>query len=438
MLPVERNLARSSDPSYLGGVRVFSRLSRSAPCRPEPAFFDQSRLRPRAGRAWPIVTLLLALVLAAAHARAELPRVDMRRAKVVDGRVTAPTTQGTAVLTLDAQLQQDVETLLRRARAPESAAVVLDVRTGRVLAWATIDPAGRDLVSEPYAPPASLFKVVTAAALLERSNARPSTRQCYVGGERSVSLSYLRANGADGARCSTFSSALGYSRNMVMAGLAVRFLEASDVLTTADKLGINGHVPIDVAVGSGSCRVPTSKEGLARAAAGFGRGRLTTLEAAYMMAVVARNGERPKIELVDHLLTSDGRRQSGPAPAGPTGRALRTSTAASLARMLEVTVREGTAARAFRDASGQRYLGHFGGAGKTGTLARGKPTRLFSWYAGFAPARNPQVVVAVLLANEHRWWRKSNEVARDVLRAYFSRKNVAGVTHPTRRRSARK
>jgi cell division protein FtsI/penicillin-binding protein 2 len=342
------------------------------------------------------------------------------------------------VLTLDPALQRDVETLLRGARAPESAAVVLDARTGRVLAWASVDAAGRDLVSEPFAPPASLFKVVTAAALLERSKAQPSTHQCYVGGERSVSLSYLRTSGAGGARCSTFSSALGYSRNMVMAGLAVRFLEADDVLSTGHKLGINGHVPINVVVGSGSCKVPTSKEGLGRAAAGFGRGRLTALEAAYMMAVIANDGERPKIELVDHLLAADGRRQRGPAPSGRTGRALRSSTAATLTQMLEVTVREGTAAHAFRNASGRRYLGHLGGAGKTGTLARGKPHRLFSWYAGFAPSRNPQVVVAVLLANDHRWWRKSNEVARDVLRAYFSRKSVAGVTHPTLRRTARK
>ena len=103
--------------------------------------------------------------------------------------------------------------------------MVIDIRTGRVLAWASVDSQGRDLVSEPYGPPASLFKVVTAAALLEHSNVRSSTRQCYVGGHRAVHLRDLRKSGAGGARCSTFFSAVGYSHNMVMAGLAVRFLE---------------------------------------------------------------------------------------------------------------------------------------------------------------------------------------------------------------------
>jgi cell division protein FtsI/penicillin-binding protein 2 len=48
-----------------------------------------------------------------------------------------------------------------------------------------------------------------------------------------------------------------------------------------------------------------------------------------------------------------------------------------------------------------------------------KPKRLVSWFAGFAPSRKPEVAVAVLLANDEKWWRKGNEVARDVLDAYF-------------------
>ena len=206
----------------------------------------------------------------------------------------------------------------------------------------------------------------------------------------------------------------------------------------AGKLGINGEVPIDVQVGEGSCQVPSGKEGLARAAAGFGRGKLTPLEAAYMMTVIARDGRRPPIRLIDHLLEPNGSRKAVSDPPVTVSRAMSSATASQLRRMLQVTVREGTAAKAFRDKRGNRYLGAHGGGGKTGTLSRGKPARLFSWYAGYAPSNKPRVAVAVMLANELRWWRKGNEVARDVLRAYFARKNFRGITHPIRGRMARR
>ncbi len=388
-------------------------------------------LRVQARRvAWHAALLVTFLSL---HALAR-PAVDMSGARRRGGHWTAPTSQGAAVLTLDPHLQKDVETLLRQARAPEAAAVVIDVRTGRILAWTSVDGQGRDLVSEPYAPPASLFKVVTAAALLE-DHVPVSARQCYVGGHRNVHLRDLRSSGAGGATCSTFSEALGYSLNMVMAGLANRYLDAKKLQAFALRMGFNGSVPIDVEVRGGSARVPTSEEGMARAAAGFGPGTLTPLEAAYMMTIIARDGERPALQLIDGWVDSD--KALRPTPVSDR-RAIGAATARTLRGLLEVTPREGTAFKAFRDPSGKRYLGSHGGGGKTGTLTRGQQSRLFSWYAGFAPAQNPQVAVAVMLANEQRWWRKGSEVARDVLRAYFAHQKTAGITHPLRSSTARR
>jgi cell division protein FtsI/penicillin-binding protein 2 len=402
-----------------------------------PSYVETVMQHPRAKarRVASLAALFVSLVCV--HAGAG-PKVDMGKARRTGSRVTAPTSQGNGVLTLDPKLQRDVETLLQRARAPEAAAVVIDVRTGRILAWSSVDGRGRDLVAEPYAPPASLFKVVTAAALLESHKVPTSTRQCYVGGHRNVHLRDLRSSGAGGATCSTFDTALGFSQNMVMAGLAVRFLDPPKLQTMSERLGFNGSVPIDVDVGAGSSRVPTSDEGMARAAAGFGPGTLTPLEAAYMMTIVARDGERPALRLVDHITDPSGSTKELPAPSVGTRRAISTATARSLREMLEVTPREGTAFKAFRDRSGKRYLGTRCGGGKTGTLSRGKQPRLFSWYAGYAPARNPEVAVAVMLANEQRWWRKGPEVARDVLRAYFAHNKAAGVTHPIRHATARR
>ncbi len=366
----------------------------------------------------------LGCLVASDIALAAPPRVEMARAKVLSGAVMAPSDRGAAVLTLDADLQRAAVALLDNSHANEAGLVAIDLRTRRVIAWASVDGAGRDLASVAFAPPASLVKVATASALVE-AGVSGLASQCYVGGERTVHLSDLRKNGAGGASCSALHTSLGYSRNMVVAGLAVRHLKGPAIERFAHSLGMTDGVPIDVQVDRGHLSIGQAEELLARGAAGFGPGRISPLGAAYMMSVLANGGVRTPLTVVDHFLGPKGERLASPGPVGEVGRVMRTSTAASLTRMLEVTVREGTCAKVFRDPTGRPYFKNTHIAGKTGTLFRKSPRRLYSWFAGFAPSRNPEVAIAVMLANDTKWWRKANEVARDFLLAYFSQTSAS-------------
>ncbi len=100
--------------------------------------------------------------------------------------------------------------------------------------------------------------------------------------------------------------------------------------------------------------------------------------------------------------------------------------------MLEVTVETGTCRGAFTAPDGKRYLPSIRVAGKTGTLRpeQGEDT-MTSWFVGFAPSRNPEIVVSVMLVNGHTYRRKANELARDLLRSYFRSHGYAQtVTEP--------
>jgi cell division protein FtsI/penicillin-binding protein 2 len=88
--------------------------------------------------------------------------------------------------------------------------------------------------------------------------------------------------------------------------------------------------------------------------------------------------------------------------------------------MLEVTVETGTSRGAFTAPDGRRYLPAIRVAGKTGTLRPGRgDDTMTSWFVGFAPSRSPEIVISVMLVNGRTYRRKANEVARDLLRAYF-------------------
>ncbi len=93
---------------------------------------------------------------------------------------------GHAELTLDPRLQASTEDVLRTFQIPYAGAVVVSIPDGRVLAMvgrSAADPrlGPADLALRAWAPSASVFKVVSATALVE-SGVTGATRVCYHGG----------------------------------------------------------------------------------------------------------------------------------------------------------------------------------------------------------------------------------------------------------------
>ena len=261
---------------------------------------------------------------------------------------------------------------------------------------------------------------VTSVALYERSELTPDTRVCISGGEHALARVHLRPPPAGAAHvsCRPFEEALGASRNAVFAQLATRHLVARDLLEVAERLGFNRPLDAAVAAEVGTLDVLEDELGFARTAAGFRGSRLSVVGAAWLALAVASGGKPPRI---------------GGAPEGSEGRAaeepvFQMRTARRLRRMMEYTVHSGTSREAFLAPDGRSFLGDIRVAGKTGTLQLGPQDPTTSWFIGFAPSRAPEVVVSVMLDNGPVWRRKANQVARDLLRAYY--RGAPGVTHP--------
>jgi penicillin-binding protein A len=318
----------------------------------------------------------------------------------------APKLNGAAV---DPALQKVALRLLEETKAHEGAIVLSDVRTGRVLVWASRGSATRDFVREPFAPSASLFKVVTAAALLESGKVTPRTKQCWSGGERRIEKEDLVDDRSRDDRCATFGEALGHSINLVFARLALKHLTPDALRDTAAELGIGSEIPIDIRVPRSALTIKEDDLGFARSAAGFWNGHLSPLSALFVMQTIANRGERVRL----HLLAST------PALREDVGMAMSPETADTLTRMLEVTTRQGTSAKVFGTTEAHKRFAFGRVAGKTGTLVGSSPRRMYSWFAGFAPSRKPEVAISVMLGNDVHWWKKANEVGRELLEAYF-------------------
>jgi cell division protein FtsI/penicillin-binding protein 2 len=362
--------------------------------------------------------------------------LDLLQLTAREGVLAAPAANGVARLTLDEELQHTASLLMGAHHLPEAAVVLMDVATGRLLVYASHveNGAPRDLCAEASAPSASVFKIVTAAALVEQAHLSPDTRQCYSGGEQRITVADLIDDPHRDRWCATLAGAMGRSINTVFARLATEYLAPQQVDSMARRFGY-GHPPaFDVAVQPSALHVPTEPLEFARTAAGFWNTTLSPLHAAEISAIVARGGEAVRPSIVDRVLSPEGAVTAVAQDSPPTHRVVARETAEQLSTMMEHTVSEGTCWRAFHDTRGTAFLPGIPVAGKTGTLTDAETHRYYTWFTGFAPSRpqphEPQVAIAALVVNGPTWQVKANVLARDVLRAYFAARGAPGVTRP--------
>lgn len=364
------------------------------------------------------------------------PLTDLDLTKIDDrGNVATAPAHGDrkADLTISTKYQRAAIGFLRAGHVPEGAVVMTDIKTGKVLTWASYVEEGpqRDLAAEATAPTASVFKIITATALVE-AGLGPSTKQCYSGGEHRLKASDLVDDKRRDKWCATMTQAMGRSLNTVFARLAARNLDRDKLGGVAARYGWNHDVPFDVKIAPATLNFPDDDLGFAQTAAGFWNSTLSPFQGANLATTVANGGEMIRLSLVADVKDEAGEIYRGPTSRQVIRRVIEESTASQIVTMMENTVESGTSYRSFHDKAGKPYLPEIRVAGKTGTLT--KPTAegpFYTWFVGFAPSRKPEVAISVMVANRAKWRVKATHVACDMLRVYFADKGAPGVRDPS-------
>jgi len=346
---------------------------------------------------------------------------------------TVPPRPGRNVwLTLDLDLQRAAEEALG-GRA--GAVVAMDPQTGEILAlashpcydpnlfvgaltadeWQLLSGPGHpqlDRATTSRYPPGSVFKVITAAAALE-------TGRCDVhslfhcNGAYRIGDWALRCWRRNGHGTVSFLRGFAQSCNVMFATLGQR-VGPSALADVAGRFGLGQECGVDLPDES-SGLVPT-KEWKHRARAepwypgdtcqmaiGQGDVLVTPLQVAREFAVVANGGYLVQPHVIARI---EAEYDYAPAAeARPVG--LRPETVAVLRAGLEAVVAPGGTATGIATPS-------YAIAGKTGTAQApgGDP---HAWFAGYAPADDPRLVVVVLIEHGGQGSAVAAPVARHVL-----------------------
>jgi peptidoglycan glycosyltransferase len=318
-----------------------------------------------------------------------------------------------AALTLEPAWQRATTALLERHALPLASVVVLDTATGRVLVWASRGAPGRDLARAAEAPAASVFKVVTASALLEEGFSE-RTPTCWSGGFHALTLRDLANDPRRDRECSTLPEAFARSINTVFARRALELLSPDRIQSMARQWGFGAPVPFDAAVTASELTVPTETLAFARTAAGFWNSTLSPLHGALLAQGIARGGEMSRPWIVSSIRGPQG---DTLAVGGehPWRRAVSPEVAATLGRAMARTVSDGTGFHGFHEGGGRAFLEGVNVGGKTGTLTAAEPYRAFTWFIGNADGAGRRLSIAVMVANGPLWRVKAPTLARQVL-----------------------
>jgi cell division protein FtsI (penicillin-binding protein 3) len=299
-------------------------------------------------------------------------------------------------LSIDSRIQfiafSALKTAIEAHRAKAGAVIVLDVGTGEILGlanWPSFDPnargawsreAVRNRVITDTFEPGSTMKPFTVAAALEAGRATPQQQIQTAPGKLTIGKHTIGDAHAHGLL--TVAEVVAKSSNVGTAKIALD-LPAETLWDLYTKVGFGQAPRVAVGAVAGRLRPASAWRPIEQATIGYGYGlSVSLLQLARAYTVFARDGDVVPLSLV---------KVDAPPPTIPV---LKPETAVAMRQMLELAVGPGgTAPRARIE--GYRV------AGKTGTARKLSNGRYVSNYvasfAGFAPASDPRLVVAVMI-----------------------------------------
>lgn len=321
-------------------------------------------------------------------------------------RLVPPVPGATMHTTLDRQMQYMVQAALERAVEANEAlggtAVVMDPATGEVLAMATypwFDPnaygdapleAMRNRTVTDAFEPGSVNKIITAAAAIE-TGAVSLDQRFRVPATLKVGPFTIEDSHPHPVQSMTIGDIITESSN-IGAALIAEQVGSVPLAGFMQRFGYGRTTGIGFPAEASGAMIPGRDwDEVIRATVSYGQGiSVTPLQMANVYATIANGGRWIPPTLVRGFEGREGELE--PLETRQPRRVIRSDTARTLTSMLAAAVEEGTGVNA--------QIPGYQVAGKTGTSRKldedGRYVqRYHASFAGFLPAADPRVVIAV-------------------------------------------
>lgn len=326
--------------------------------------------------------------------------------------------------TFDPALSEEAQNLLLKYRPDYGALVALEPETGKILALAsyTVDKEmTENLAFRDTFPAASVFKIITAAAAIDKHSLSPDHEISFNGSFYTLYKRNVLSNVVNRwSHTLTLREAFGKSVNTAFGKLGLQYLDLADLRDYATRFLFNSEMGSDMPVRGGIAEFPVEKDyHMAEMVSGFNRTtRMSPIQGSVIAGAVSNLGILRQPYLIQSLKTAQGE-VLYEAKVSDAKQIVSVESSAKLRDLMQETVMHGTSRKSFRDLVRSKSFGEIEMGGKTGSLMGFEPKGKNDWFVGYGRYNGKQVAVAAILVNKERWKVRSSYLGQQMIRKYF-------------------
>jgi penicillin-binding protein A len=329
--------------------------------------------------------------------------------------------------TFNEELEEFIKKQLSLYRPDFTSVVVMDNETGHILA--AVDYAreknvfGRDLAFTTTHPAASIFKVITAADLLENTHIKTDTEFSFSGRSTTLYRSQLKepAN-RRWIRSLDLQKAFATSNNVIFGRTAIENLTPAGLKRMAEKFGFNKRLLEGINLSPSVFTMAQDQYNLAELSSGLNTQTLMSPVHGAVIGSVVANGGLLRYPVVIKSLEGLQDKKVIYPPMKKDEVVLTPQSADDLRTLFMGTVTQGTAKSSFRRSL--YLLNKLEIGGKTGSLTGGEPRGKRDWFVSYAKSLEEKndkgISICVMIVNQKKWYIKSPLLAKNIMEYYYS------------------
>lgn len=337
--------------------------------------------------------------------------------------------------TLDAKLQEfalgrlEKASRVKRGSPRYLAMVAMDPVTGKILSMAGFDKGknGSNPCIESRFPAASIFKIITASAAVEKCGYQPGSKLMFNGGKYTLYKTQLKEKKNRYTNRISFKDSFAQSVNPVFGKIGTLYLGKPVLEKYADAFAFNRRINFEIPVSPSTVSLSDEPYQWAEIACGFNRETLISpLHGALLGSTILNSGTMPEPTIIDQIIDSNGT-VIYTGKSATVGRSIKPQTTSVIKKLMATTIRSGTGKKSFRGYQKDPILKNLNIGGKTGSIFnKGHDVRL-DWFVGFAEEKkgHGKMAVAVLVGHEEYIGTRAASYARMMIKNYFDQHREA-------------
>lgn len=301
--------------------------------------------------------------------------------------------------------------------------VAMDPATGRVLSMVGYDKAdrtGNPCVDSRF-PAASIFKIVTAAAAIEKHGFNLDSMFTYNGRKHTLYKSQLKNRSNRYTNRITFSDSFAQSVNPVFGKIGMHYLKKTTLENYAAAFGFNRNIDFEIQLAPSQIFLSDDPYQWAEIASGFNRQtKISPLHGALITSAILNQGWLVEPTIVDQIKDENGRVMYR-SQMTTINQAITPATSTIVNHLMKTTIISGTGKKTFRGFENDRILSRLNIGGKSGSIGSGSHDARYDWFVGFAEEKegSAKIVISAVVAHEKYIGTRASQYARMAIKQYF-------------------